>query len=137
MQRRPDVDALVERRDGALLQIEPVVGADGQSQKPQASQGKDAAQQGQGLPAAGTHDPSPQATSPGGSEKRENVTASSIQITGIKITSVGGIIYMQFFYCVGVKHTTDFRPEHVIRLCLRDHLIIVKSLLFLIESQHH
>lgn len=56
MQRRLDVKALVERRDGALLQVEPVVGTDGQSQQPQAADGEDAAKQSQGPPAAGAHD---------------------------------------------------------------------------------
>lgn len=56
VQRRLDMDALVERRDGALLQVEPVVGADGQSQQPQTADGEDAGQQSQGLPAAGAHD---------------------------------------------------------------------------------
>lgn len=55
MQRRLDIDALVERRDGALLQVEPVVGADGQTQQPQAADGEDAAQQSQGPPTAGAH----------------------------------------------------------------------------------
>lgn len=55
MQRGLDVDALVERRDGALLQVEPVVGAHGQTQQPQAAEGEDAAQQRQGPPAAGAH----------------------------------------------------------------------------------
>lgn len=56
MQRRLDVNALVERCDGALLQVEPVVGADGQSQQSQAADGEDAAKQSQGPPAAGAHD---------------------------------------------------------------------------------
>lgn len=66
MQRGPDVDTLVERRDGALLQVEPVVSADGQSQQPQAADGEDTAQQSQGLPAAGAHDPSREPTAVGG-----------------------------------------------------------------------
>lgn len=66
VQRGLDVDALVERRDGALLQAEPVVGADGQSQQPQAADGEDAAQQSQGLPAAGAHDPRRGPTALGG-----------------------------------------------------------------------
>lgn len=55
VQRRLDGDALVERCDGALLQVEPVVGADGQTQQPQAADGEEAAQQSQGPPAAGAH----------------------------------------------------------------------------------
>lgn len=50
-----DVHALVQRHDDALLQVQPVVGADRQSQQPQAADCKDAAQQCQGLPAARAH----------------------------------------------------------------------------------
>ncbi len=55
MQRGLDVCALVQRHDDALLQVQPVVGADRHSQQPQAADCKDAAQQCQGLPAAGAH----------------------------------------------------------------------------------
>lgn len=55
VQRGLDVDALVQRHDDALLQVQPVVGADCQSQQPQAADCKDAAQQCQGLPAAHAH----------------------------------------------------------------------------------
>lgn len=55
MQRGLDVHALVQRHDDALLQVQPVVGADCQSQQPQAADCKDAAQQCQGLPAARAH----------------------------------------------------------------------------------
>lgn len=52
-----DLCALVLGQDHALLQVQPVVGADGDAQEAQAAHGKDAAQQGQGLPPAGTHLP--------------------------------------------------------------------------------
>lgn len=55
MQRRLDVNALVQRHNDALLQVQPVVGADCHSQQPQATDCKDAAQQSQGLPAACAH----------------------------------------------------------------------------------
>ncbi|TNN85472.1 hypothetical protein EYF80_004104 [Liparis tanakae] len=55
VQRGLHGDALVQRRDDALLQVQPVVGADRRSQQPQAADCKDAAQQGQGLPAARAH----------------------------------------------------------------------------------
>lgn len=52
-----DLCALVLGQDHALLQVQPVVGADCDAQEAQAADGKDAAQQGQGLPSAGTHLP--------------------------------------------------------------------------------
>lgn len=55
VQRGLDVHALVQRHDDALLQVQPVVGADCQSQQPQAADCKDTAQQCQGLPAARAH----------------------------------------------------------------------------------
>lgn len=55
MQRSLDVNALVQRHNDALLQVQPVVGADCHSQQPQAADCKDAAQQCQGLPAACAH----------------------------------------------------------------------------------
>jgi len=55
VQRGLNGDALVQRHDDALLQVQPVVGADRRSQQPQAADCKDTAQQGQGLPAARAH----------------------------------------------------------------------------------
>lgn len=55
MQRGLDVSALVQRHNDALLEVQPVVGADCHSQQPQATDCKDAAQQCQGLPAARAH----------------------------------------------------------------------------------
>ncbi len=55
VQRGLDVGALVHGHNDALLQVQPVVGADGHSQQPQAADCKDAAQQCQGLPAACAH----------------------------------------------------------------------------------
>lgn len=55
MQRGLDGSALVHRHNDALLQVQPVVGADCHSQQPQAADCKDAAQQCQGLPAARAH----------------------------------------------------------------------------------
>lgn len=52
-----DLCALVLGQDHALLQVQPVVSADRDAQEAQAADGKDAAQQGQGLPSAGTHLP--------------------------------------------------------------------------------
>lgn len=52
-----DLRALVLGQDHTLLQVQPVVGADRDAQEPQATDGKDTAQQGQGLPPAGTHLP--------------------------------------------------------------------------------
>lgn len=72
VQQRLDMDALVERCDGALLQVEPVVGADGQSQQPQTADGEDAGQQSQGLPAAGAHDHSRGGDGPGREEKKQD-----------------------------------------------------------------
>lgn len=47
--------ALVERKDDPLLQVEPVVGAHGDPQKAEATNGEHAAQQRQRLPAAQAH----------------------------------------------------------------------------------
>lgn len=55
MQRGPDGEALVQRHNDALLQVQPVVGADRHSQQPQAADCKHTAQQRQGLPAARAH----------------------------------------------------------------------------------
>ena len=55
VQRGLDGGALVQRHNDALLQVQPVVGADCHSEQPQAADCKDAAQQRQGLPAAGAH----------------------------------------------------------------------------------
>lgn len=55
VQRGLDGGALVQRHNDALLQVQPVVGADCHSEQPQAADCKDAAQQCQGLPAAGAH----------------------------------------------------------------------------------
>lgn len=55
MQRGLDVGALVQRHNDALLQVQPVVGADSHSQQPQAADCKDTAQQRQGFPAACAH----------------------------------------------------------------------------------
>lgn len=55
VQRGLYVNALVQRHNDALLQVQPVVGADCHSQQPQAADCKDAAQQCQGLPAARAH----------------------------------------------------------------------------------
>lgn len=52
-----DLCALVLGQDHALLQVQPVVSADRDAQEAQAADGKDAAQQGQGLPSTGTHLP--------------------------------------------------------------------------------
>lgn len=57
MQGHLDLRALVLGQDHALLQVQPVVSADRDAQEAQAADGKDAAQQGQGLPSAGTHLP--------------------------------------------------------------------------------
>lgn len=55
VQRSLDVSALVQRHNDALLQVQPVVGADCHSQQPQATDCKDTAQQCQCFPAAGAH----------------------------------------------------------------------------------
>lgn len=55
MQRGLDVNALVQRHNDSLLQVQPVVGADRHSQQPQAADCKDAAQQCQSLPATRAH----------------------------------------------------------------------------------
>lgn len=55
MQRQFDFGRLVLGLDDALLQVEPVVGADGDAQEAEAADGEHAAEQGQRLPATGTH----------------------------------------------------------------------------------
>lgn len=55
MQRQFDFRRLVLGLDDALLQVEPVVGADGDAQEAEAADGEHAAEQGQRLPAAGAH----------------------------------------------------------------------------------
>ena len=55
MQRQFDLHRLVLGLDDALLQVEPVVGADGDAQEAEAADGEHAAEQGQRLPAASTH----------------------------------------------------------------------------------
>lgn len=55
MQRQLDFGRLVLGLDDALLQVEPVVGADGDAQEAEAADGEHAAEQGQSLPAACTH----------------------------------------------------------------------------------
>lgn len=55
MQRGLDVGALIQRHNDALLQVQPVVGADCHSQQPQAADCKNAAQQCQRLPTARAH----------------------------------------------------------------------------------
>lgn len=55
VQRGLDVNALVQRHNDPLLQVQPVVGADRHSQQPQAADCKDAAQQCQSLPATRAH----------------------------------------------------------------------------------
>ena len=57
VQRHPGLSALVLGQDHALLQVQPVVRADGDAQQAQAAHGEDAAQQGQGLPPTGAHPP--------------------------------------------------------------------------------
>lgn len=57
MQGHLDLGALVLGYNHTLLQVQPVVGADCDTQEAQATDSKDAAQQGQGLPPAGTHLP--------------------------------------------------------------------------------
>ena len=57
MQGAPDLRALVQGQDHALLQVEPVIGADGHAQQGQPTDGKHAAEQRQGLPAARAHRP--------------------------------------------------------------------------------
>lgn len=57
MQGHLDLCALVLWEDYAFFQVEPVVRADRDTQQPQAADGKDAAQQGQGLPPTGAHLP--------------------------------------------------------------------------------
>lgn len=49
------VSALVERQDDALLQVEPVVSADGDTQQPQTAYRKHTAEQGQSLRPARAH----------------------------------------------------------------------------------
>lgn len=55
VQRQLDLGRLVLGLDDALLQVEPVVGADGDAQEAEAADGEHAAEQGQRLPAAGAH----------------------------------------------------------------------------------
>lgn len=55
MQRQLDLGRLVLGLDDALLQVEPVVGADGDAQEAEAADGEHAAEQGQSFPAAGAH----------------------------------------------------------------------------------
>lgn len=55
VQRQFDFGRLVLGLDDALLQVEPVVGADGDAQEAEAADGEHAAEQGQRLPAAGAH----------------------------------------------------------------------------------
>lgn len=55
VQRQLDFGRLVLGLDDALLQVEPVVGADGDAQEAEAADGKHAAEQGQRLPAARAH----------------------------------------------------------------------------------
>lgn len=55
MQQQFDFHRLVLGLDDALLQVEPVVGADGDAQEAEAADGEHAAEQGQRLPAAGAH----------------------------------------------------------------------------------
>lgn len=55
MQRHLDLCALVLRKDDAFLQVQPVVRADCDAQQAQATDSKDTAQQGQGLPPTGAH----------------------------------------------------------------------------------
>lgn len=55
VQRELDLGRLVLGLDDALLQVEPVVSADGDAQEAEAADGKHAAEQGQRLPAAGAH----------------------------------------------------------------------------------
>ncbi len=55
------VSALVQRQDDALLQVEPVVSADGYTQQPQTAYRKHTAEQGQSLPPAHAHATQPSA----------------------------------------------------------------------------
>lgn len=55
MQRHVRLGRLVDGQDDALLQVEPVVGADGDAQQAQGAHSKHAAQQRQRLPAAKAH----------------------------------------------------------------------------------
>lgn len=55
MQRHVHLGGLVDGQDDALLQVEPVVGADGDPQQAQGAHSKHAAQQRQRLPAAKAH----------------------------------------------------------------------------------
>lgn len=55
MQRHVHLGGLVYGQDDALLQVEPVVGADGDPQQAQGAHSKHAAQQRQRLPAAKAH----------------------------------------------------------------------------------
>lgn len=55
MQRELDLGRLVLGLDDAFLQVEPIIGADGDAQEAEAADGEHAAEQGQRLPAAGAH----------------------------------------------------------------------------------
>lgn len=103
MQRRLDVDALVERRDGALLQVEPVVGAHGQTQQPQAADGEDAAQQSQGPPAAGAHGRG------GGGGGGASGSVGNKKRLGL----INFAFYLTIFQC---KTHSGFKGEHAIGL---------------------
>lgn len=57
MQGHLDLGALVLGQGHTLFQVQPVVSADRNTQEAQATDSKDAAQQGQGLPSTGAHLP--------------------------------------------------------------------------------
>lgn len=55
MERHTDFSALIDRQDDPLLQVEPVVSADSNTQQPQTTHGKHTAKECQCLPATQTH----------------------------------------------------------------------------------
>ena len=114
VQRRLDVNALVQRRNDALLQVQPVVGADGHSQQPQATDGKDTAQQRQGLPAARAHGPSSRRVELSKSQ-RHNLEEEEERNTGLLVVDgTEALCTLQVLHSSIHKHScTDGRSDNI------------------------